>query len=396
MRDYKKYLKQIPTGVTVLLLLLAFVLGNRLNAAGDWFFNPYNNSDNQKLSGNLNIDSTQAVYDLLRQKYDGTLDATQLEDGLKEGLVAATGDPYTSYLSKEEAEEFRNELSGNFSGIGAELGKRDNNLVIIAPLDGSPAAKAGLLPGDRISSIDGEDTTDTSVEAAVNKIRGEAGSVVKLGVISNDQPREVQITRAAINVPSVTSEVTNGIGYLKISRFSDDTAGLAAQAAADFKAKNVRGVVVDVRNNGGGLLQSAVDIAGLWLENKVVVEERQNNKVRQVLRTKRNAPLSGIKSIVLVNEGSASASEILAGALRDNGAATLLGAKTFGKGSVQELIELSGGAQLKVTIARWYTPKGVNIDKTGLEPDEKVDLTAEDVTAGRDPQKDRALQELQN
>lgn len=395
LQKQAKKQRSVSVGILLLAILIAFVAGNRFQTIGDYFFAPYTNKGNQALSQNLDFSSVENVYDLLKQKYDGKLDMAKLQDGLNKGLVEATGDPYTAYLNKDEAKEFQDDLNGTFSGIGAELGKRNDKLVVIAPIEDSPAKKAGIRAGDEIIKINNEDAAGLSVDAAVNKIRGEVGTEVKLGLIRGDAPVEVAIIRAQISVPSVKSEILEGnIGYLQITRFSDDTADLAAKAAQDFKAKNVRGVVLDVRNDGGGLLNAAVSVAGLWLDNKVVVEEKQGKKTTGALRTGNNPPLAGIPTTMLINEGSASASEILAGALHDHGIAKLIGKKTFGKGSVQELVDLPSGGKLKVTVARWYTPNGKNIDKEGIKPDIEVELTDADFNADRDPQKDRAIQEL--
>ncbi len=390
----KRPKKRVSVGVLIVALLIAFVAGNRLQMVGEWFFAPYTTKSNSTLSQNLDFTSTEKVYDLLKQKFDGELDMTKLSDGMKRGLVGAAGDPYTVYMSEQEAKEFQADLEGTFTGIGAELGKRNDKLVVISPLEGSPAQKAGLQPGDEIVKIDADDATKLSVDEAVNKIRGEAGTEVTLGIIRENVPIEVKITRAQINIPSVTSEIIDGVGYLKINRFSDDTAELASKAATDFKAQNVKGVVLDLRNNGGGLVDSAVKVSGLWLNKQVVVEEREGGRTRTVLKSGDNAPLAGVPTVVLINEGSASASEIVAGALRDHNAAQLIGMKSFGKGSVQELINLSDGGKLKVTVARWFTPGGKNIDKEGISPDIQVERTIEDFNANRDPQKDRALQEV--
>lgn len=390
-----KRIRSVSYGALALAVVIAFIAGNRLQTIGDYFFAPYTNKGNQALSQNLDFSSVERVYDLLKSKYDGNLDMVKLQDGLSKGLVDSAGDPYTVYMSEKEAQEFESDLNGTFSGIGAELGKRDEKLVVIAPISGSPAEKAGVRAGDVIAKINNEDSISMNVDVAVGKIRGEAGTEVKLSLIRDGSPLEVAITREQITVPSVKSEILEGsIGYLQITRFSDDTAELANRAAADFKAKNVKGIVVDVRNNGGGLLDSAVKISGLWLDNKVVVEEREGGKTKTSLRSGNNPILAGIPTTVLINEGSASASEILAGALHDHEAAKLIGEKTFGKGSVQELIGLPNGAKLKVTVARWYTPKGKNIDKEGILPDEEVKLTTEDFNANRDPQKDHAVAKL--
>lgn len=393
----KRPKKSVSVGFLVLAILLAFVAGNRFQFVGDWFFAPYTNNANSSLSRNIDYSSVEEVYDLLKQKFDGKLEVSELEAGLKKGLVDAAGDPYTVYLSPEEAQEFSEDLNGTFSGIGAELGKRDGKLLIISPLSGSPAEKAGLRPNDQIISINEEDATDISIDEAVNKIRGDIGTTVTLGIVrGDDRPKDFTITRAQINVPSVESEILEGnIGYIKLTRFDDTTANLAKEAAAEFKQKNVNGVVLDIRNNGGGLLSSSVDVAGLWLDNKVVVQEKRGDKVVSSLKTGSNSPLAGVPTVVLINGGSASASEILAGALHDHKAATLLGEKTFGKGSVQELLDLSDGGKLKVTVARWFTPNGKNIDKEGIDPDQTVKLTDEDFENDRDPQKDAALKQLQ-
>lgn len=345
----------------------------------------------------LDLSSLNDVYQVLRKQYDGTLDVQKLVDGAKHGLVEATGDPYTVYFNDKEAEEFQGDLEGSFQGIGAELGKRNDALVVIATLDESPAKKAGLLAGDVIVNVNGEDASGWSVEKTVNKIRGDKGTVVKLSVLRGDQGlKEFAITRQAITNPSVRSEITpENIGILRISRFGEsDTASLSRMAAENFKAKGVKGVIVDVRGNGGGYLEAARDVAGLWLNDKVIVTERVGGKVTDTLRSGNDAPLAGIKTVVLVDGGSASASEILAGALSDNGAATLVGEKTFGKGSVQTIVNLGSGGQVKVTIAKWYTPAGKNISKEGITPKVVIDLSSDDVNAGRDPQKDKALELL--
>lgn len=386
--------KRVSVGLLFVSVVAAFVVGTRLQFIGDYFFSPYTNKGNQTLSANLDLTEVQKIYDILKQKYDGKLDTAKLEEGVKRGLVSAAGDQYTVFFSEKEADEFTNDLNGTFTGIGAELGQRDGALVIIAPVDGSPAQKAGVRAGDAIVKINGDDSTTMKVEKAVNKIRGKAGTDVVLTIGRDGKTQDITITRAEITVPSVTSQVVDGVGYLKISRFSDDTAELAKQAATSFKQQNVSGVVVDVRDNGGGLLDSAVKVAGIWLNNKVVVEERQSGKTTDALRTGSNTILEGVPTVMLINGGSASASEILAGALHDHGAATLLGKKSFGKGSVQELIDLPSGGKLKVTVARWYTPKGKNIDKEGIKPDKAIDLTDEDYNAGRDPQKEAAINQL--
>lgn len=353
-------------------------------------------SQNESLPANLDMSSVQQVYDALRDNYDGQLDTQKLLDGMKNGLAQAAGDPYTEYLNEKQAQDFRNDLNGTFSGIGAELGKEGNNIVVVSPIADYPAAKAGLQAKDVIVSIDDKPTTNMTLSEAVSNIRGPSGSQVKLKIFRDGAEQNVTITRENITIPSVKWEVKDGIGYMTISTFSEDTPGLARQAAQDFKNQNVKGVVVDVRSNPGGLLDSSVAIASLWLPEKtVILTEQRGGKVIKTYSATGDAILEGIPTVVLINESSASASEILAGALQDNKVATVIGVNSYGKGSVQNLIQLPSGGVLKVTIARWYTPDGQNIDKEGIAPDQKVDRTVDDVKAKRDPQKDAATQKLQ-
>jgi carboxyl-terminal processing protease len=344
----------------------------------------------------LRLDQLENIYGLLQRKYDGELNLDQLIEGAKQGFVAATGDPYTAYLTKDEAKRLQDDLKGDLSGIGAEIGIKQERLSIIAPLPDSPAQAAGLRAGDQIRAIDDVDTTGMSVEEAVSKIRGEAGTEVKLLIgRGGASPQTVTIKRALIQVKSVKWELKPGqVGYLQISRFGDDTLSLLNQAAADLKRQGARSYILDLRNNPGGYLQTSVDVAGLFMSNKVVVEERRVKGRNKQLRSSGGAELEGAKLIVLVNAGSASASEIVAGALQDHKAAQVLGERSFGKGSVQEIIDLSSGAQLKVTIAHWYTPQGRSIDHEGIKPDIEVKLETADYDAGRDPQLERALQLL--
>ncbi len=364
----------------------------------------------EDLPDNLDYSSVEEVYDTLKQSYDGQLSEDELLDGLKQGLAKATGNPYTEYLNKESAKEFDDDLSGTFSGIGAELSRDKDSIVVIAPIAGYPAEKAGIKPKDIIAEINEESAYDLTVSEAVKKIRGPAGTKVKLKVIREGEvPIDLEITRETISIPSVKHEILDGnIGYLKISRFGDDSTGLARVAAQKFKAEGVKGVILDLRSNPGGLLESSVDISSLWLKDKLILQEKRGDEVIKTYNSRGNATLAGVPTVVLVNEGSASASEITAGALKDNDAATLIGVKTFGKGSVQQLVDLKkcSGLRLfeekqehacgvlKITIARWFTPAGKNIDKEGITPDQEVELTDEDFKNNKDPQKDAALQYL--
>lgn len=349
-------------------------------------------------TSSLDLSSVQSLYRELSGNYDGELDNQKLVDGAKRGMVQAVGDPYTVYFTADEAKEFLGELEGTFEGIGAELSRKENVLTIVSTIDGSPAKKAGLQAGDSILMVNDKSTAEWSVEQAVKNIRGEKGTTVKLTVarLGQDKALEFAVVRDQITDPSVKTEITaDNIGILRITRFGQsDTVQLTRQAAREFKEKGVRGVVVDLRGNGGGYLESSRDIASIWLNDKVIVTERTGGVVIDTLKSRGEAILAGVPTVVMVNEGTASASEILAGALRDNGAAKLVGTKTYGKGVVQDVRSLSDGGSLKVTIASWYTPKGKNISKEGITPDTIIDLTEADIAAGRDPQKDKALELL--
>ncbi len=355
-----------------------------------------NSAVSKDLPANLDYADVERIYDELRSKYDGQLTVSQLQDGLKKGLVAASGDPYTEYMPVSEAKEFSEQLSGSFEGIGAELGKDKDAVIIVAPIAETPAAKAGLRPKDIIAKINGKNAIGLSIDEARTKIRGPKGSVVTLSIIRENKELELKITRDTITIASVETKTLDGnVGYIKISRFGDDTYGLAKKAADTFAAQKVSGVILDLRGNPGGYLESAVNVSGLWLpEGKTVLQEKRGGAVIKTFTARGNTVLGNVQTVVLIDEGSASASEITAGALRDNGVATLLGVKSFGKGSVQEPQELQDGSLLKVTVARWFTPKGKNIDKEGITPDQTVERSVADFDAGRDPQLDAALSKL--
>lgn len=347
------------------------------------------------LPASLNYASVNEVYNALKANYDGKLTESQVLDGIKKGLAESTNDPYTEYFNAKDAEALNKELDGSFSGIGAQLGQdSDKNLEVIAPIDGAPAAKAGLKAHDIITSIDNESTSGMSVDTAVSKIRGKKGSTVTLQVLRDKtQNLTFAITRDDITVPSVTSTILDGnIGYMTISQFTENTSDLATKAAQDFKDKNVKGVILDLRDNPGGLLDAAVDVSSLWLpQGQTVLQEKRGSTVVDTYKASGTDILKGIPTTVLINGGSASASEITAGALHDNGAAQLIGEKSYGKGVVQQIVNLSGGAELKVTIASWYRPNGQNINKKGINPDQEVKLSDDDAKAGNDTQKAAAI-----
>ncbi len=349
----------------------------------------------QAASGNLppqlDYASVNQVYQSLKQNYDGKLDTQALNDGLKHGLANAAKDPYTSYFTPEEAKQFQSQLNNSFSGIGAELGKNAaGNIQIISPISGLPAEKAGLKAGDIIATINGESTADMAVDTAVTKIRGKAGTDVKLLIVRAGAPQEFTITRQNLQVPSVEwKTMDNGLGYIRIMTFSNDTAGLIVKAAGELKSS--KGIILDLRGNPGGLVESAVAVSSQWLpQGNIIMQEKRGSEVVQTFTASGGGQLKGIPTVVLIDSGSASASEITAGALKDHKAATIIGTKSYGKGVVQQIVNFKDDSQLKVTVASWYRPGGKSINHKGITPDQEVKVAKDDVAGGPDAQLDAA------
>lgn len=325
--------------------------------------------------------------------------------GAVKGAVQSVGDPYTEYFTPEELQSFKSDLSGSFDGIGAEIGKDDGNIVIIAPLDASPAKAAGLLPKDIIVKVDGAEVNGWSVEETVRRIRGKKGTMVVLTIYRQGRSDtfEVPIKRDQIIVKSVKWEVKNAngprdqkkIGYISVSRFGEDTETLFSTAVQELRAQGVVGIILDLRSDPGGYLETAVELGSYWIpKGKLVVKEAQTGGKDNDYNSKGYGRLADLPTVTLINGGSASASEILAGALHDYKLTTLVGEKSYGKGSVQAILDTAGGGGLKVTVAKWITPNGKNISKEGIAPDIEVKLTEEDVKDQKDPQLERALQEF--
>lgn len=372
----------------VIVAIVSFVAGARSDAL---FANVASVFGVRTSNKTIDLSSVQKTYQELVANYDGKLDTQKLIYGANRGLVEAAGDPHTAYMDPDETKEFDKSLSGQIGGgIGAEIGLRNNKPTIIKPLENSPAQKAGIKAGEAIVKVNDEASSDWSVEKVVSKIRGEVGTSVKLTLLSGGQTREVSVVRQNIVSPAVESEIDGEIGILKVNRFGDDTVSLSRKYASEFVEKGVKKVILDLRNNPGGTVGAAQGLLGIWLDNQIAMTERRGSEIVKTLRTTGTPILGNMKTVVLINGNSASASEITAGALREYGKATLVGQKSYGKGSVQIVLGLPGGSQMKVTEARWYTPKGKNIDKTGIEPDVKVDLSSDDVNNNIDPQMDKA------
>ena len=336
--------------------------------------------------------------------------------GAISGLTSSLKDPYTVFFPPEESKLFESEISGSFEGIGMEIGIKDDILTVIAPLKGTPAERAGILAGDKILKIDDTASAELRVDQAVKLIRGKKGTVVRLTVLRNgaSEPREIEVTRDTIDIPTIDTELKPGKGtaqaggdagsglqkdgvfIIRLYNFSANSPRLFRDALRAFAESGSNKLLLDVRNNPGGFLDAAVDLASWFLPaGKVIVTENAGSKGTRVHRSRGYDAFSkNLKMVILVNAGSASASEILAGALREHGVARLVGAKTFGKGSVQELVKLTSETSLKITVARWFTPNGVSISDGGLTPDVEVKLTAEYIEKKRDPQTDKAIEML--
>lgn len=372
----------------VIVAIVSFVAGARSDAL---FANVASVFGVRTSNKTIDLSSVQKTYQELIANYDGKLDTQKLIYGANRGLVEAAGDPHTSYMDPDEAKEFDKSLSGQIGGgIGAEIGLRNNKPTIIKPLENSPAQKAGIKAGEVIIKVNDEPSSDWSVDKVVSKIRGEIGTSVKLTLLSEGRTHEVSVVRQNIVSPAVESEIDGEIGILKVNRFGDDTVSLSRKYASEFVEKGVKKVILDLRNNPGGTVGAAQGLLGIWLDNQIAMTERRGSEIVKTLRTTGTPILGNMKTVVLINGNSASASEITAGALREYGKATLVGQKSYGKGSVQIVLGLPGGSQMKVTEARWYTPKGKNIDKTGIEPDVKIDLSSDDINNNVDPQMDKA------
>ncbi|XOB41854.1 MAG: S41 family peptidase [Candidatus Nealsonbacteria bacterium] len=325
------------------------------------------------------------------------LDVQKMIYGAISGMVKSLGDPYTTFLNPEDSKKFLEDVTGQFEGVGMEIGIRKGQLQVIAPLEGTPAQRAGFRPGDKIIKIDDTLTIDITIDEAVNLIRGPKGTEVTLMIFREEweTTKEIKIVRAVIEVPSLKWELKEGdIAYLRIYHFSEKASSDFIGAAIEILNSPAEKIILDLRNNPGGYLEVARDISGWFLERgqTVAIEDFGQETEQKIYKAKGNARFLQYPIVILINQGSASGSEILAAALRDNRGIKIIGEKSFGKGSVQELEKLKEGSSLKITVARWLTPSGELITEIGLEPDIKVEMTEEDYTAERDPQLDKAIE----
>lgn len=383
----KKILKPF---LAIIILSAVFFTG--------FYFGSYQISSSNYQSEDIDFSLFWQAYYRLKNKFvdKEKLDNEKMLYGAISGMVESLEDPYTVFLTPEETKIFIEDVAGVFEGVGMEVGIRDKQLQVIAPLEGTPAQRAGLRAGDKILAIDGKSTFDMATDEAVSLIRGPKGTEVTLTILRNEwlEAKDFKITRDTIEVPSLRWEILdNNIAYLKIYEFSEKANSDFKIAANQILNSSAEKIILDLRDNPGGYLEVSQDIAGWFLEkgNVVVIEDFGEKNKQEIYKAKGPSQFLDYPVVILINQGSASASEILAGALRDNRQIMLIGEKSFGKGSVQELDNLSKGS-LKITVARWLTPKGESISDKGLEPDIKVEMTEEDYAAGKDPQLDKAIE----
>ncbi len=422
---YKDKNSKIVAGVVLLIVIIfTYSLGN--------YFGKKSGKNEALLSivpAGVEITNEQLapfwkVWSVLSDKYvaASTTDSQKRVYGAIQGLASSFGDPYTVFFPPEENKAFKSDISGKFEGVGMELAIKDSILTVVAPLKDSPAYNAGIKSGDKLIKIDDKSAIDLTVEAAVKLIRGKAGTTVKLTFMREGvaDPLEKVLTRAVIDIPTIEIErksttnkspkldekladANSDVYVIKLFSFTSDSPELFRKALKGFIDSGKRKLIIDLRGNPGGYLDAAWDISSWFLPTgeTIVTEDFGGRGENKVYRSKGYDVLNKLygkdyKVAILVNNGSASASEIVAGALQEHGVAKLVGIKTFGKGSVQELIPITDDTSLKVTIARWMTPKGHNLSHDGLTPDYEVKITAKDIENKKDPQMDKAVEILKN
>jgi len=397
LEKYRKFIKPLSfIGIALVIFFLGYLFGHQ-NLVFEKNLRPKLFNKEVFKPRNVDFSIFWSAWNKVMDQYPGNPDQQEMIYGAISGMVDSIGDPYSSFMKPGDSKNFLEDLSGSIQGIGAELAVKDKKLTIVSPLASSPAEKAGLKPNDYIAKIDGVDTFEMPISDAISKIRGKAGTKVILSIIRDDwtQTKDFEITRAVVKIKSVEWKKLDDIAVIQISQFGEDTQDLLKEAATEIAKQNPKGVILDLRSNPGGYLESAVQVANVFIDkDKVVVKEKNKAGRIQEEKTTEDPILGQTKLVILVNGGSASASEIVAGALQDYKRAQLIGEKTFGKGSVQSLEELNDKSNLRLTIAKWLTPLDRAIDKIGIEPDIKVELTEDDFKNNRDPQLDKALELL--
>lgn len=387
--------KKVSLGGAIVIGAVLAVIGVVIGANwNNWFagFAPYLGLKSTSVVSDVDWSALNEVYNKLASTYNGEIVKSEIIEGAKKGLTAALGDTYTVYMDAEESSEFYDDLHGNVgSGIGVEMGLRDGYVRVLRTLPDNPARKAGVLAGDIIYKVGDEVVYDLSVDEIAKKVRGETGTEVTITVVRDGKEKSFTMKREAINNVSAYVEYDDKTAIITVTRFDNDTGTMVQGFAKEFEKKGINKVILDLRGNGGGYVQAAQDLLSLWIDGQDVLIQKSKHQGDSTSKTSAGkAILKDMETIVLVNGSSASASEIVAGALQDYEKATIVGEKTYGKGVVQNLYDLSGGTVLKVTTAEWYTPKDRSINGEGITPDVEVERSYEDINAMRDPQMDKA------
>jgi carboxyl-terminal processing protease len=403
-KSYKRFI--VPVVVGIIIFLFGYAIGqdtseisgqeNQPPREVSGLFSSSPDFINQTIDFQLFWD----VWKTVKEEYiEETISDEDLFYGAVSGLVQSLDDPYSVHFDPDLTNEFNRDLEGVFEGVGMEISIKKDRLTIVAPLPGTPAEQAGLRPGDIVLQIDGQDTFDLRLDEAVRLIRGPKGSTVVLNVFSvgDDEARDVSVNRATIQVPSITwntLEEEPGIIHLEIHQFNEKVVPEIRKSLSEIPKESIKGIVLDLRNNPGGFLETAVEVSSLWVEDVLIVEQKARNGFSQKHNAHGTAYFKDIPTVVLINQGSASASEIVAGALQDYNKATVIGMKSFGKGSVQDYQILSDSSSLKLTVAKWFTPNGRSINEEGIDPDKEIERTPEDYDEDKDPQFDASIEML--
>ena len=391
MSEKKWEEKKVSLGSAIVLSVILAVVGVVVGANfKQWFgaYAPYFGGS----SSDMDWSALDEVYNKLATSYNGEISKEKAIEGAKKGLAESLGDVYTVYMDAEETADFYDDLHGNVgSGIGIEMGLRDGYVRVLRTLPNNPAGKAGILAGDIIYKVDGEEVYTLSTDEVAKKVRGETGSEVTVTVVRDGKEIDFTMKREAINNVSAYVEYDDSTAIVTVTRFDNNTGTMVQNFAKDFSSKGIKKVILDLRGNGGGYVSAAEDLLSLWLDGeKVLIQKSKHFGNTSNSSSSGKAILKDMKTIVLVNGSSASASEIVAGALQDYGKATIVGEKTYGKGVVQNLYDLSNGTVLKVTTAEWYTPNDRSINGEGIVPDIEVERSYEDINSMRDPQLKKA------
>jgi len=392
--DYPEFKeKKVSLGNAIIIGFVLAIIGVFVGVNFNNIFGGFGIYLGGSKTSEINQSELDEIYGKLREAYNGEIDEEKLLEGAKKGMVEAVGDVYTEYMDEEEADNYTNSvLHGNVgAGVGVEMGLRDGYVRILRLLPNNPAERAGVMIGDIIYKIDGEEVYTWSTTDIAKILRGEAGTEVTLTVARDGKELDFKMTREEINNVSEYVTYDGDTAIITVTRFDNNTGTEIQKEAVKFKEKGINKVILDLRGNGGGYVSAAQDLLSLWIDGRLILTQKSTHFGEDKMNTASGrAILKDMKTIVLVNGSTASASEITAAALKDYGKATIVGTKTYGKGVVQKMYNLSGGGILKITIAEWLSPKGNSINNDGVTPDIEVTMTAEDINKMRDPQLDKA------